>query len=76
MNAGELRTRSGAPPEARVAPGPSAAARPPLAAVTLLLPVWGYRFVSQFLEFCLPTLLARGNIPAIAAALPCRFVLL
>jgi hypothetical protein len=44
--------------------------------VTLLLPVWGRRFVSQFLEFCLPTLLAPGNIPAVAAMLPCRLVLL
>jgi hypothetical protein len=25
------------------------------------MPVWGYRFVSQFLEFCLPTLLAPGS---------------
>jgi hypothetical protein len=50
--------------------------RPPPKAVTLLLPVWGYRFVSQFLEFCLPTLLAPGNLPAVAAALPTRFVIL
>jgi hypothetical protein len=50
--------------------------RGPLKGVTVLLPVWGYRFVSQFLEFCLPTLLAPGNIPAIAAAVPCKFVVL
>ena len=42
----------------------------------MLMPVWGYRFVIQFLEFCLPTLLAPGNIPAVAGMLPCRFVLL
>jgi len=40
------------------------------------MPVWGYRFVSRFLEFCLPTLLAPNNIPAIAREKPCRFVLL
>src|SRR5262249_25090172 len=33
-------------------------------------------FVRQFLDFCLPTLLAPGNIPALAQALPTRFVLL
>jgi hypothetical protein len=40
------------------------------------MPVWGYRFVSQFLEFCLPTLLAPGNIPWVAGVTACRFVLL
>jgi len=50
--------------------------RPPPKAMTLLLPVWGYRFVSQFLEFCLPTLLAPGNIPALVDKLPTRFVVL
>jgi hypothetical protein len=44
--------------------------------ITLLMPVWGYQFVGRFLEFCLPTLLAANNIPAIARAMPCRFVLL
>jgi hypothetical protein len=37
-------------------------------AVQELLPVWGHRFVRQFLEFCLPTLLAPGNVPALANA--------
>jgi SAM-dependent methyltransferase len=55
---------------------PDAATRRALTNVTLLLPVWGSRFVARFLEFCLPTLLAPGNIPALAAELPCRFVLL
>lgn len=50
--------------------------RPPPKAITLLLPVWGYRFVLQFLEFCLPTMLAPGNIPAVASMLPTRFVVL
>jgi hypothetical protein len=40
------------------------------------MPVWGYQFIGRFLEFCLPTLLAPNNIPAIARAKPCRFVLL
>jgi hypothetical protein len=44
--------------------------------ITLLMPVWGYQFTSRFLEFCLPTLLAPNNIPAIAREKPCRFVLL
>ena len=44
--------------------------------ITLLMPVWGYQFLGRFLEFCLPTLLAPNNIPALAKALPCRFVLL
>jgi hypothetical protein len=44
--------------------------------ITLLMPVWGYQFVGRFLEFCLPTLLAPNNIPAVAREAPCRFVLL
>jgi hypothetical protein len=44
--------------------------------ITLLMPVWGYQFIGRFLEFCLPTLLAPNNIPAIARELPCRFILL
>jgi hypothetical protein len=44
--------------------------------ITLLMPVWGYRFTGRFLEFCLPTLLAPNNIPALARELPCRFILL
>ncbi len=65
-----------APSEADLMPKREAAPRPPVRAVTVLMPVWGYRFVSQFLEFCLPTLLAPGNLPAVAALLPIRFVLL
>ena len=40
------------------------------------MPVWGPAFVRQFLDFCLPTLLAPGNIPALTQALPTCFVLL
>ncbi len=50
--------------------------RPPPRAVRLLLPVWGYRYVQQFLDFALPTMLAPGNVPALAGMLPCTFVLL
>src|SRR5947209_1817048 len=48
---------------------------PPKAA-QCVLPVWGYRFVRPFLEVGLPTLLAPGNVPAVAAALPTRFIIL
>jgi hypothetical protein len=44
--------------------------------ICLLLPIWGEDFIDQFVEHSLPTLLARGNIPALAAALPTRFVFL
>jgi hypothetical protein len=50
--------------------------RPPAKTCALLLPVWGVEFLRQFLDFCLPTLLAAGNVPALAEALPTRFVLL
>ena len=50
--------------------------RPPPQAVQCLLPVWGDNFVRQFLEIGLPTLLAPGNLPALARALPTRFCIL
>jgi hypothetical protein len=50
--------------------------RGPPACVKLLLPVWGHRYVSQFLDVGLPTLMAPGNIPALAKALPCAFDIL
>lgn len=50
--------------------------RKPAVAAKLLLPVWGYSYVRQFLEWSLPTLLAPGNIPAIAQMLPTEFVIL
>lgn len=49
--------------------------RPPPKSVKCLLPVWGRRHTRQFLEFGLPTLLAPGNVPALAAVLPCEFVI-
>jgi 2-polyprenyl-3-methyl-5-hydroxy-6-metoxy-1,4-benzoquinol methylase len=45
-------------------------------AVQVLLPVWGYQYVRQFLELGLPTLLAPGNVPALAKELPTKFVIL
>ena len=42
----------------------------------LVLPVWGYRYVRQFLTYGLPTLLAPGNVPAVVAALPTEFLIL
>src|SRR3990172_2330775 len=50
--------------------------RGPPTAVKVLLPVWGERYVAQFLEVSLPSLLAPGNVPALADALPCQFVLM
>ena len=50
--------------------------RPPPKSAILLLPVWGYSYVRQFLESGLPTLLAPGNVPAVAAAMPAEFVIL
>ena len=54
----------------------AASSRRAVKQITLLMPVWGYQFIGRFLEFCLPTLLAPNNVPAIARELPCRFVLL
>jgi hypothetical protein len=50
--------------------------RSPPKAMRLLLCAWGYSYVRQFLEYSLPTMLAPGNIPALAAALPTEFVIL
>jgi 2-polyprenyl-3-methyl-5-hydroxy-6-metoxy-1,4-benzoquinol methylase len=62
---------------AREAPSPGMAPpRSPPKSVQCVLPVWGYAFVRQFLELGLPTLLAPGNVPALASALPTRFIIL
>ncbi|MBV8775587.1 MAG: hypothetical protein JO258_00175 [Alphaproteobacteria bacterium] len=50
--------------------------RPPPRAICILLPVWGADFIAKFFEQSLPTLLAPGNVPALANALPTRFVFL
>ncbi|HYN00160.1 MAG TPA: hypothetical protein VET25_10470, partial [Aestuariivirgaceae bacterium] len=52
------------------------ARRTPPNAAKVLLPVWGYAFVRQFLDIGLRTLLAPGNIPAMVRMLPCEFVIL
>ena len=51
-----------------------ASARAPKA--SLLVPVWGTAYTSQFLEISLPTLLSPGNLPSLAKALPCKLVFL
>ena len=56
------------------APPPPRAGAPK--AIQLLLPVWGQDYIKQFLDICLPTLLAPGNLPALAKLLPCEFVFL
>ncbi len=55
---------------------PGAGVRPPPRAIQVLLPVWGYEFVQSFLRLSLPTLLAPGNLPALAGTLPTEFVFL
>jgi 2-polyprenyl-3-methyl-5-hydroxy-6-metoxy-1,4-benzoquinol methylase len=44
--------------------------------VTCLLPIWGLPWVKRFLTVALPTWLAPGNLPAVAAKLPAEMVLL
>jgi hypothetical protein len=77
----ELKTGLGGPTprgarSAASSAGPPPAKRPPPKAVKVLLPVWGYQYVRQFLDLGLPTLLAPGNVPALAQALPCQFEIL
>jgi hypothetical protein len=50
--------------------------RCPPTAVKVILPVWGYKYVRKFLETSLPTLLAPGNVPALANAMDCEFIIL
>lgn len=45
-------------------------------AVSLLLGVWGPGYVEAFLELSLRSLLAPGNLPALARAFECTFVFL
>lgn len=42
----------------------------------ILLAVWGESFIKHFLESSLPTLLAPGNVPALATTYPLTFVFL
>lgn len=50
--------------------------RPAPSQIQFLLPVWGARHVQDFLEYGLPSMLAPGNIPALARRTPCSFLLL
>jgi hypothetical protein len=40
-----------------------------------VLVVWGERYRNYFLEYCLPTLLAPGNIPAVARRRPTKYLM-
>ncbi len=71
MATGTRKTSLSAPAE----PAPPGR-RKPAKSIEVLLPVWGYDFAEQFLERCLPTLLAPGNLPALARLLPTEFVFL
>src|SRR5579862_758066 len=44
--------------------------------VHLLLPLWGEKFINDFLNFGLLSLLAPGNIPALVKAYQTKFVFL
>src|SRR5262245_13801027 len=68
--------RAGVPPRAASDQIRFDERRPSAKACAVLMPVWGGAFVRQFLDSCLPTLLAAGNLPALARTLPTRFVLL
>lgn len=74
MNAGSDRTSHSSSSPSERPPGPTDRGQPK--AIQLLLPVWGTKYIRQFLEVGLPTLLARGNLPALAEALPCKLVIL
>src|SRR5438046_3814630 len=50
--------------------------RPPPGFIEILLPVWGERYTRDFLDLSLPSLLAPGNLPALAGLGTCTFVLL
>ena len=40
------------------------------------MPIWGIGYIKQFIDFGLPTLIAPGNLPAVAKALPSTLVFL
>ncbi len=40
-----------------------------------MIVLWGERFRNYFLEYCLPSLLAPGNIPALATSRPSKFLI-
>lgn len=59
-----------------IAPSHPMTDRPPPSAAKILIPVWGESYIQQFVDLSLPTLLAQGNIPAVAAQVPCEIVFL
>jgi len=70
------RTEYPASPVGRLAASENLEVRGAPAAARVLIPVWGYEFVRKFLDRGLPTLLAPGNLPAIAAVLPTELIFL
>jgi hypothetical protein len=50
--------------------------RLPPSNIQILLPVWGEQYTRGFLDFCLPSLLAPGNIPALSRLAASSLVLL
>jgi len=40
-----------------------------------IIVMWGARYRDYFLEYCLPTLLAPGNLPALATTRPSKFLI-
>jgi hypothetical protein len=64
------------PPDRLVDAPPLSGMRGPPKYVRCLLPIWGDRYVRQFLDVGLPTWVAEGNLPALARTLPTNFVLL
>ena len=55
---------------------PATTPRTPLRGLCVVLPTWGAGYIGQCLDMCLPSLLAPGNLPAAATALPTTFFLL
>jgi len=75
MTVGDVLAREGSSKTAAPS-APALSRRSSPVAAKLIVPVWGYQHVRQFLETSLPTLLAPGNVPALATALDCEFVIL
>lgn len=44
--------------------------------INILLPIWGKKYITGFLQYGLPSLLAPGNIPALTMAYKTRFTFL
>src|SRR5579872_937686 len=44
--------------------------------ICVLLAVWGERYIKDFMDLGLPSLLAPGNLPALSSQYPVKFVFL